>query len=51
MIPLTNEEKESYQRFVIYAKKNLVLIKNTVKSEIIVITQENLEELLIIFVI
>ena len=38
-------------RFVIYVKKNLVLIKNTVKSEIIVITQENLEELLIVFAI
>ena len=36
------------EKFVIYVKKNLVLIKNTVKSEIIAITQENLEELLII---
>ena len=39
------------KKFVIYAKKNLVQIKNTIKSEIIAITQENLEELLIIFVI
>ena len=40
------------RKIVIYAKKNLVLIKNTVKSEIIiVITQEDLEELLIVFTI
>ena len=39
------------KKFVIYAKKNLVQIKNTAKSEIIAITQENLEKLLIIFVI
>ena len=32
------------KKFVIYVKKNLVLMKNPVKSEIIVITQENLEE-------
>ena len=41
MIPLTNEE-------VVYVKNDLVLmmaIKN-IKSEIIVITQENIEELL-----
>ena len=44
------------KKFVTYAKKNLVLMKmvkmnlnDTVKSEIIVITQENLEKLLIIF--
>ena len=43
------------KRFVTYEKKNLVLIKMirmhlnyTLKSEIIVITQENLEELLIV---
>ena len=46
------------KKFVTYAKKNLVLIrmikihsKDTVKSDIIVITQENLEELLIVFAI
>ena len=39
------------RNFVIYVKKNLVLMKNTVKSEIIVITQENLEEPLIIIAI
>ena len=52
----TNEENQSsrIQKFVIYAKKNLVLmitIKNTIKFEIIVITQENIEVLLIIFLI
>ena len=53
MVPLTNEEKELYEirKFIIYVKKNLELIKNTVKSEIIVIIQENIEELLIVFVI
>ena len=54
MILLTNEETESLmknEKFVIYAKKNYALIrvikkylKNIVKSEIIVIKQENLEE-------
>ena len=46
------------KRFVRYAKKNLLPIKMikmrfnyTVKSEIIVITLENLEELLIVFTI
>ena len=42
------------KNFVTYAKKNLVLmmtIKSIIKSEIIVFTLENLEELLIIFVI
>ena len=46
------------KKFVTYAKKNLVLMKMikmdlnyTVKSEIIVITLENLEELLIVFAI
>ena len=53
---LTDEETESYekQNFVIYAEKSLVLIKRiriTIKREIIVITQEKLEELLITFVI
>ena len=46
------------KKFVIYVKKNFVLIRMmrinlnyTIKSEITVIKQENLEELLIIFVI
>ena len=45
------------KKFVIYPKKNLVLtntikmhLNYTLKSEIIVITLENLEELLIVFV-
>ena len=56
MIPITDKENKSYekQRFVTDAKKNLVqmmTIKSNIKSEIIVITQENLEEPLIIFAI
>ena len=53
MIPLTNDENKSYEnrKFVIYEKKNLVQIQKIVKSKIIVITLENLEALLIIFVI
>ena len=39
------------KKFAIYVKKNIVQIKNTVKSEIIVITQEDLEELHIVFAI
>ena len=46
------------KKFVTYAKKDLILIKMmkmhlsyTIKSEIIVITHEILEELLIVFVI
>ena len=46
------------KKFVTQVKKNLVLIKMikvdlkyTINSEIIVITQENLEELLIVFTI
>ena len=59
MILLTNEENKLYemQKFVIYAKKYLVLIKTMklnlnyiIKEEIIVIIQENLKELLIVFV-
>ena len=43
------------KKFVIHAKKNLLpmmmtTIKIIIKSEIIVIIQENLEELLIVFV-
>ena len=59
IIPLTKEEKESYEKqqicyicedeFVqIKIKKNL---KKSKKSEIMTIIQENIEELLIIFVI
>ena len=58
MIQLTDETNKSYhnQKVVINVKKNLVLmmtvelhlIKNTIKSEIIVILQENIEDLLII---
>ena len=56
MIPLTDEETEFYgnQKVCHICKKNLVLmmiIKSIIKPEIIVITQENLEELLIVFAI
>ena len=60
MIPLTDKENKFYekQKFVTSARKNLIQIKMikmdlnyTVKSEIIVITQENLEELLLVFAI
>ena len=60
MTLLTNEEKESYknQEIVTYVEKNFVLIKiiknnlkKRKKSEAIVITQENTEVLLIVFVI
>ena len=56
MIPLTDKENESYkeQKVCYICKKNLVLlitIKSIIKKEIIVITQENVEELLMIFVI
>ena len=52
MISLIDEETESYekQKVCYYVKNNLVLIR-IIKSEIIVITQENLEEPLILFVI
>ena len=49
-------KKESYivsKKYVIYVKKDLLLmmiIKN-IKSEIIIITMENIEELLMIFAI
>ena len=42
------------KKYDIYVKKDLVMIitiKNIIKSEIIVITQENTEELLVIFAI
>ena len=60
MIPLANEENKSYlKRQVCYICKKEFSIddndngnafKNTIKYEIIVITQENIETLLIIFV-
>ena len=37
------------KKFITNVKENLVLIKMIKKSEIIVIAQENLEELLIVF--
>ena len=56
MIPLTDEENKCYkkQKKIKNSKKDLVLImsvKNITKLEMIVITQENMEELLMIFVI
>ena len=58
MIPLADKKKSftKSKKFVTYAKKNLVQIKMikmnlnyTVKSEIIVTAQENLDELLKVF--
>ena len=53
MILLTIEEKSYINKvFAIYVKKNLVLmIKNTRKSRITVITLEHIEALLIMFLI
>ena len=55
MIPLTGEENKFYeeQKSATYVKKDLVLLmtKSIIKSEIIVITPENLEELVIVFAI
>ena len=56
MIPLTDEKNKSYEKQkVTYAGKNLILmmraIKSIIKLEIIVITQEYLEELAMIFAI
>ena len=60
MILLTDKESKSYenQKFATYVKTNLVLremikmyFNYNIKSEIIVIMLENLEELLIIFAI
>ena len=55
MIPLTDEENISLtksKKYVTFAKKDLVLIiKSIINSEIIVTTQENIEKLLIVFVI
>ena len=53
MIPLTHEESKKRKKSATCVKKDLVLImtKSIIKSEVIVITQENLEELLIVFAI
>ena len=60
MIPLTTEKKNHIMNiFVIYAKKNLVPMAMTIEMysnytieyEIIVIIVENIEELLMVFVI
>ena len=56
MIPLTSEEKKLHgqQKKFIHTKKYLVLMmitKNIIKSEIIVITLQKIEELLMIFAI
>ena len=60
MIPLTDKENKSYEKQKVchICKKNLVLIKMmkihlncSITSEIIVITPENVEELLIVFTI
>ena len=56
MIPLTDEKNKSYEKQkVTYAEKNLILmmrvIKSIIKLEIIVITQEHLEKLAMIFAI
>ena len=50
MIPLTNKEIKSYEKQkVCHIYKNIfVMIKRNNKSEIIIITPENLEELLIV---
>ena len=49
MMPFTNEEKESYKKQkVCYTCE---LIKNIKKSEIIVIIQKNIEELLVMIAI
>ena len=55
MIPLTNKENKSLRgkKSVTSAKNNLVLmitIKSIKMTEIIVIAQENLEELFLVFV-
>ena len=54
MIPLTKKKKKTIikKKFVIYAEKNLIqmiAIKNTIKYKIIVIIQENIEMLLMVF--
>ena len=58
MIPLTNEKIRlmKSRKFATYIKKNLILMKmikmhinNIIKSEILVMIQENLEGLLVVF--
>ena len=56
MIPLTDEEKKSYEKQKV--RKNFFMIKMrkinlnyTKKSRIIVLLQENLEDLLIVFAV
>ena len=56
MIALTDKENKSYKEQKVWyiCKKNLVLmitIKSIMKKEIIVVTQENVEKLLMIFAI
>ena len=54
MIPSTNEEGKLYRKLrdVIYVKKRFSTDDdNVIKLEIIVITQENIEELLMIFAV
>ena len=55
MIPLTDKEKKSYekQKVCYICKKRFSTDDDSknIKSEIIVITKENVEELLMIFVI
>ena len=59
IIPLTKEEKESYEKQQICyiceeefcTNKNKKELKKSKKSEIMIIIQENIEELLIVFVI
>ena len=56
MIPLTDEKNKSYEKQkVTYVEKNLILMMSAIKSikkfNVIVITQEHLEELVMIFAI
>ena len=56
MIPLTDEENSPIKRkkYVIYAKKTFSTDddkRSIIKSEIIVTTQENIEEWVIVFLI
>ena len=53
IIPLTDKEKETHenQKVCYICKKKIGINKKHVKLQIIVIVQDNIEELLIIFVI
>ena len=57
MIPSTYKEDKSYkkQKSLSYMQKNdlalMMIMKNVIKSEIIVVILENIEELLIVFLI